>query len=261
MLAVLALLLVPASATAERVEERASLGDVQATLSYEVAEHDGFEHYRDLRLVVRRAGAVVHDAPVEIARGVVCEGFCRPADVVAGRRSVLVRDLDADGVPDAVVRLFTGGAYCCVVGVVVRPGAGVLRRDFGSAGFRLGTDGLFVTADRRFDFAFGPHAASAMPVQLLRVRGGRFVDVTRAEGRVRVRRDAAALWRSWRSVVRRGQARHAAGILAAWAADRYRLGARRSALRTVRAQARRGRVARSFPRTLDRRLRAWGYAR
>jgi hypothetical protein len=53
-------------------------------------------------------------------------------------------------------------------------------------------------------------------------------------------------------------------MLAAWAADQYRLGRRARALRFVRREVRSGRLRhmrgrRGFARRLDRQLRRWGY--
>jgi hypothetical protein len=248
VLAALLLLIAPAVAQAAPRAETAEAGGVRATLHYEVSRSsDDLEQVKGLRLVVERDGAVVHDAPVTV-RGEPCEAFCGPANRFVKKRSVGVRDLDRDGVPEVLVQLFTGGAHCCVVAVVWRAGGPLLERAFGSVGYRLREDGLFVGGDRRFDGAFAPHAGSAQPVQLLRLRGGRFTDVTAAEGRTRVRRDAENLWRAWRRAVRNRQGRWAGGVLAAWAADRYRLGARRSALRTLRREARRNGLPRGYAR-------------
>jgi hypothetical protein len=127
-----------------------------------------------------------------------------------------LRDLDGDGVAEVVARVFTGGASCCVAGTIVTGTGAVLRRDFGRTGVRVADDGDLVTADGRLDGAFASTAGSAMPVLVLRLRDGRLVDVT---DRARARRDAERLWLAWRSVPRADR-RFAAGVLAAWAADR-----------------------------------------
>lgn len=227
-MALLALLLLlvlapPAAAAADR--EVRSLGEVRAVRE-------------DLRLRVERAGVVTFDRVLVED----CGPFCSADRLV-------LRDLDRDGVAEVVARVFTGGASCCVAGTIVTGTGAVLRRDFGRTGVRVADDGDLVTADRRLDGAFASTAGSATPVLVLRLRGGRLVDVTDA---ARARRDAERLWRAWRRVPRADR-RFAAGVLAAWAADRYRLGARRSALRVLRRElpALAGRI--------DRRLRALGY--
>jgi hypothetical protein len=143
------------------------------------------------------------------------------------------------------------------------------EHDWGDAGYRLrdlGGDGVaeFVSADDRFAYAFTAYAFSALPLQILSFRGDRFTDVT-ARYRARVRADA----RRWRRAYRRARAdAFPQGVLAAWTADRYRLGRRARALRFDRHQARHGKLraamgarrARRFVGRLDRTLRRWGYA-
>jgi hypothetical protein len=121
----------------------------------------------------------------------------------------------------------------------------------------------FVSADDRFAYAFTAYAFSALPLQILSFRRDRFTDVT-ADHPAHVRADA----RRWRRAYRRARPdAFPQGVLAAWAADQYRLGRRAQALAHVRREARHGKLraamgarrAQRFPRRLDRTLRRWGY--
>ena len=263
--AVVAALAVAAAPAAAKTETARS-GPVTATFSFKRVDD---LRYRHLHLTVQRDGTTVFDAPARTADCV--EPFCVPGGGLQGP-SVRVADLDGDGPPDVLLDLFTGGAHCCVESELIALSAdGRVRRfqhGWGDAGYRLSDldgDGLaeFVSADDRFAYAFTAYAFSALPVQVLSFRGDRFADVT-ASYPGRVRADA----RRWRRAYRKAHAdAFPQGVLAAWAADRYRLGDRREALRFVRAQARHGKLraaigerrARRFPAKLDRLLRRWGY--
>ena len=256
-----------AAAPAAAKTETASDGPVTATFSFKRVDD---LRYRHLHLTVQRDGATVFD---RAARTRNCaEPFCVPGGGLHGP-SVRVADLDGDGPPDVLLDLFTGGAHCCVESELVALAAdGGVRRvvhDWGDGGYRLSDldgDGLaeFVSADDRFAYAFTAYAFSALPLQVLSFRGGRFADVT-ASYPARVRADA----RRWRHEYRTTKAdAYPQGVLAAWAADRSRLGDRSDALRFVRAQARHGKLraamgerrAVRFAARLGRVLRRWGYA-
>jgi hypothetical protein len=263
--AVLALALLPAAPAAARTET-ASSGPVTATFTFKRVDD---LRYRHLHLTVQRDGITVFD---RAARTPDCaEPFCVPGGGLQGP-SVRVADLDGDGPPDVLLDLFTGGAHCCVESELVALTAdGGVRRvvhGWGDGGYRLSDldgDGLseFVSADDRFAYAFTAYAFSALPLQILSFRGGSFADVTAAyPGRVRA--DA----RRWRREYRRTKAdAYPQGVVAAWAADRSRLGDRAAALRFVRAQARHGKLraamgrgrAVHFAARLGRVLRRWGY--
>jgi hypothetical protein len=253
-----------AAAPALATTQRASSGPVTATFSFHRVDGG---RYRDLRLTVQLSGQTVYDRPA--ATSGCAEPFCLPGGVSGP--SVRVADLDGEGPPDAILDLFTGGAHCCSVSEIVAlgdTGAGIRRvvHDWGDAGYRLEDldgDGVdeFLSADDRFAYAFTAYAFSGLPVQIMSFAGEHFTDVTTSfPGRVRA---DARLWRrAYRHVHRFPQ-----GVLAAWAADRYRLGHRHAALRFVRRQARHGKLrrelgakrARHYVRRLDRTLRRWGY--
>lgn len=258
----------PAAAGASSGSETQSAGAVSATLSYETST-DSITS----TLTITRGGQVAFDGPIG-RRLCGSDGgrFCGPVGAIgdAAGKSLTVADLDGSGEPQVVVELYSGGAHCCSYSTIARwTGSGYVlsSRNWGDPGFRiadLGGDGRpeFISADDRFAYAFASYAASGLPLQILRYRAGRFEDVT-GQFPARIGKDAAIWWHDYRST--RGQA-EARGLIAAWAADRYRLGGRASALRTLRRAAAGGdlggrRSARRFVGTLDRRLRAWGYAR
>lgn len=276
-LAALALAAAPALATTQS----ASSGPVTATFRFHRTDDIRFRH---LRLTVTLSGQPVYDRPAATSR--CAEPFCMPGDVKGD--SVRVANLDGDGPPDVALSLFTGGAHCCSISEIVEvsdtggaagaaleaqlPPAGAfvaVRRvvhDWGDAGYALKDldgDGVeeFVSADDRFAYQFTAYAYSALPVQIMQLRDRHFRDVT-SRYRGRVRRDARFWWREYRRVKAFPQ-----GVLAAWAADQYRLGRRHATLRFLHRQARHGKLgrdlgarrARHYVRRLDRTLRRWGY--
>jgi hypothetical protein len=265
LVATLAALAVVAAPAAARTES-ASSGPVTATFSFTRVDD---LRYRHLHLTVQRDATTVFDRPVRIRD---CqEPFCVPGGGLEGP-SVRVADLDGDGPPDVLLDLFTGGAHCCVESELVALSAdGSVRRlqhGWGDSGYRLSDldgDGIaeFVSADDRFAYAFTAFAYSALPLQVLSFRDGRFLDITGAFP-ARVRADA----RRWRRAYRHAKVDgFPQGVLAAWAADRSRLGDKARALDFVRAQGRRGKLraamgerrAARFAARLDRVLRRWGY--
>ena len=81
--------------------------NVKATITY--AERDFL--YRTLRVSVVRAGRKALDVPIQRIGCPDCAGS-RPVDVA-------VRDLDG-GEPEILFDLFTGGAHCCAVSLILR---------------------------------------------------------------------------------------------------------------------------------------------
>jgi hypothetical protein len=223
-----------AAAAAQQDRESAA---VRAKLEY-TKQGDA---YRNVRLIVRRDGRV--DLRASIAR--------RPAPYWRPVGQPIVRDLEADGEPEVIVEVFTGGAHCCTKShVFIRSAAGRWARlihDWGNPGYRLrdlDRDGTveLVTGDDRFSYAFTACVASSRPVQVWGVRGDRLRDVTR-EHLPAVRTDAAAQWRLYLRV-KRDRLPDVRGVLAAWMADKALLGESASGWRALEAARRRGELGR-----------------
>ena len=219
--AALAALLVADPAGADtRVSETATNGDVSATLTYVKLKDFG---YRDTALTIRRGGAVVFAKPLERCR------YCSAWPAYQGRRkSIAVRDLDADGELEVVVETFTGGAHCCLVLTAFRWTGSTYapkQLDGGSSGYRWADlDGdrtvEWVTADARFEGLFTAYANSYEPIRVVTFREGAFADVTR-DYPAQIRKDAREARRLY---LRYRGKRDVRGVLAAWAADKVMLG-------------------------------------
>jgi hypothetical protein len=272
-------LLVPAAAPAqERTVETATNGTVTAELSY-VKRTRGrgrfeFDEFRDFRVKITRAGQVLYDQPV----GDPCEQFCTPTETALTRKHVALRDLDADGEPEAIVGLFTGGANCCVlvlaygydaaVGVYRRAkldtGGGYVARD-------LDSDGVIelVGDDFRFRGLFTCGACGPRPIRIWHHSLRRFEVVTR-DFPGKIRDHARRMRRFYERVRRRNEAAFVKGALTPLAADLCLLDRCARGFRIVRAAIRRGELDRrsifdvsplrfAYLRALKRFLRRTGY--
>jgi len=240
---------------------RASADGVRALLSFEQDE----EMFRDARLRITRRGDVRLDAPVRaITR------FARPADLA-------VRDLDADGEPEVILDVYTGGAHCCLRSLIYRYDPPRHRylldvHDWGNVGYRiadLDRNGRpeLRSGDDRFAYVFTSFAGSVSPLRIWHFQHGRLLDVTRSFPGL-VRADAAGAWRQYLSL-RRVDPR---GALAAWMGDEYLLGRQDEGWRKVDAAYRRGELGprarlagwpqgRAYLKALRAFLRKVGYAR
>lgn len=98
---------------------------------------------------------------------------------------------------------------------------------------------VVVVANRDFDVRFGCGACAASPVQLLRVEGGRYVDVTR-DFPTQIANDAQEHWRQYQA---RPDAADAMPILPAWAADECELGRQSEAFSTLDSLAASGQLS------------------
>jgi hypothetical protein len=274
----LALLLPAAAQAQERTVETATNGTVTAELSY-VKRTRGrgrfeFDEFRDFRVKITRAGQVLYDRPV----GDPCEQFCTPTDTALTRKHVALRDLDADGEPEAIVGLFTGGANCCVLVLAygydaaanvyrrakLDTGGGYVARD-------LDSDGVIelVGDDFRFRGLFTCGACGPRPIRIWHHSLRRFEVVTR-DFPGKIREHARRMRRFYERVRRRNEAAFVKGALTPLAADLCLLDRCARGFRIVRAAIRRGELDRrsifdvsplrfAYLRALKRFLRRTGY--
>jgi hypothetical protein len=274
----LALLLPAAAQAQERTVETATNGTVTAELSY-VKRTRGrgrfeFEEFRDFRVKITRAGQVLYDQPV----GDPCEQFCTPTETALTRKHVALSDPNADGEPEAIVGLFTGGASCCVLVLAygydaaanvyrrakLDTGGGYVARD-------LDSDGVIelVGDDFRFRGLFTCGACGPRPIRIWHHGLRRFEVVTR-DFPGKIRDHARRMRRFYERVRTRNEAAFVKGALTPLAADLCLLDRCARGFRIVHAAIRRGELDRrslfdvsplrfAYLRALKRFLRRTGY--
>jgi hypothetical protein len=250
--------------------QTASSGGVTATFTYSGT----FPNYTGLHLTIAQSGSVLYDQPV---RSRTCGKFCAPGATGTRASSVHIIDLDHTGQPNVVLDIYSGGAHCCSIEQVFTFNTGTrtyakTERNFGDPGTNikdLNHDGRFefVTADDRFAYEFTDFAASGLPLQILTFSGGRFHDVTNSYPAL-IRKDASFWLRTFKGMARQHYV-DTVGVIAAWAADEYRLGNSAAANRYLSAQANAGhlksalgssvRQGQRFVATLKKFLRRHGY--
>jgi hypothetical protein len=154
-------------------------GAVTATLSW-TPDETGFPASPHLTVV--RDGQTVVDRALDKE----CQG-CRL--VIDTERGLTVADLDGDGEPEVLTDLFSGGAHCCTTALVwyrKADGTYVRRvRAFGNSGYvveDIDKDGTLElrSDDDRFAYEFAAYAFSLRPIQVLKWRGHKLVNVTRS---------------------------------------------------------------------------------
>lgn len=251
--------------------QTATQGAVTATFTFT----GKFPSYKGLHLTIARSGSVVYDQPVTSKP---CGTICAP-QATGKASSVHVIDLDDTGEPNVVLDLYTGGAHCCSVEQVFTfdPGTStyaMTEHNFGDPGARIqdlnhDRHFEFVTADDRFAYAFTDFAASGLPLQILAFSGNRFQDVTKDYPKL-IRKDAATWLKAFKGMARDHYS-DSVGVIAAWAADEYRLGKSAAANRYLHRQAKAGHLnsalgasvpqGQKFVTALVRFLRRHGYGR
>jgi hypothetical protein len=266
--AVVAAALASTAAATRHVVETASEGSIEAQFSYDFKAPYRFTK---AHVTIKRSGAVLADQALKPISGAI---EIVPARYFEPKKSVAVRNLDTDTEPEVVLDLYSGGAHCCWYAEVYRYVAPsntyvLTTHVFGNVEYRSvdpDHDGLpeFLTGDDRFAYTFTDFADSSWPVQILRYRAGRFVDVTRRFPAL-IRRDAR---REWRWAISKQRRANNAGFLAAWTADQCLLRHCKSAFRQLAVLKRQRRIGLGWDRTarqylahLRKFLRRIGYLR
>jgi hypothetical protein len=272
--ALAALALLPATAMAADatakapVTETASSGSVSATFTSTDA---GDGQFKDLNITVTRGGVQAYSGMPKV-RG--CEQpYCAPDTVDGGTRQALsVVDANDDGEPDVIVNLYSGGAHCCEIALVLMWDGTTYRpttHNFADPGYRLlpgsgDQPTAFLTADARFGYEFDAYAFSGMPLQVLQLGDdGTWADRTFFYTS-RIKADAAR-WKKAYMKVRRTH--DSLGVLAAYIADEWQLGRQKAADAFLQHELRAGRLRTTKPwpggkayiKLLKRDLRSWGY--
>lgn len=179
---------------------------------------------------------------------------------------LLATDLDDDGEAEVLVDVFTAGVDCCRRTVVYRRVGDAYRTQiltWADTGYRLGdvigqSSPEFLASDVRFPKAWDSDARG--PLRVFQMRGGKVKDVSR-KARRQLLRDARIHLRAWRTI-RRKREGDARPVVAAYVADLVRIGeiaAAKDALRNAERADELRTTRANFARSLDRKLRAWGY--
>ncbi|MGD9694341.1 MAG: hypothetical protein AB7V42_01625 [Thermoleophilia bacterium] len=249
------LLLAAGAGQAGAAVQTASSGGVSATLTYAGTLYEPGPVTLD----------IARDGVVQRLTGFGDAGGDAPAYGVAGPGAVRVRDLDGQGAPEVLVRLYSGGAHCCTRSAIatLSPQSGtwsLQTHDWGDAAWvlrDLDRDGApeLVSWDARWAYWGGVYATSPRPIQIWSVRDGALVDVTRAH-RAAVLRDQAAQWRYYAH--HRNLRQGLRGVLATYVIDGYSAGRPAAAWTRVYAAYRRPDRLRFFT-ALRNRLTRLGY--
>ena len=182
---------------------------------------------RDVRLKIKRAGLI------KLSGSLIETGTGEP--VAAAPTGLTVIDLDGDGEVEVVVDLYSGGAHCCTLSRIYRFSAASgeylsVEHEWGNYAYELvdlDGDGFpeFKSADNRFAYAFTAYVFSIPPLQIWRYPAGVMTEAT-DESRKLIRQDARWWWRVY--VRERHQPARTGddlrGMLAAWQANKVRLG-------------------------------------
>jgi hypothetical protein len=265
------LLAVPAAASATTaaapVTETATSGIVTATFTHQDA---GGGEWKGLKITVTRAGVAAYSGMPKVPG--CAAPYCAPFGPVAQQASLSVADVSGDGEPEVIVNMYSGGAHCCEIAVILRWSGNaykVVTHDFADDGYRLvpATDGgpaAFVTGDARFAYEFTDYADSALPVQTYRLMDGAFSDQTLSY-RSSIVADAGRLKKAYMKL-RNG--RRSLGVLAAYVADEYQLLRRTQADAFLDHELKAGKLrgvgpwphGKAYIKLLKKDLKAWGYA-
>ena len=246
VVAVAMLLFAASPAFALSKTETKTVGQVTASLSYDYQQtRYGTANFTNVRVTVDRAGQRLVDQTL----GQECEGCVGWPAGGAQSDSITLRDLDADGEPEVLVDLYTGGAHCCFYTDTWRfdltSGKYIFALLNPSISFPyvlkdLNHDGIpeFKTIDYRFSYEFGSYVDTPPPLAIYDWNAGNLVNVTHSYPKLAAR-DAATYYRVYLTL-RRNKDDNLRGVLAAYLADSHNAGQGRVAWRRVVAAYRRG---------------------
>jgi hypothetical protein len=265
------LLAVPAAAsaagTAAPVTETAASGAVAATFTHQDA---GEGEWKDMKITITRAGVAAYSGMPKVPG--CAAPYCAPYGPVAEQPSLSVADVSGDGEPEVIVNMYSGGAHCCEIALILRWSGNaykVVTHNFGDPGYELvaATDGgpaQFLTGDDRFAYEFTDYADSALPFKAYRLMDGAFSDQTLSY-RSSIEADAARLKKAYN---RLRDSRRSLGVLAAYVADEYQLLRRTQADAFLSHELKAGKLkgvgpwphGKAYIKLLKKDLKAWGYA-
>lgn len=217
---------------------RARLATVSATLTF----HGTYPTPRATTLTVTIAGHVVYHALVDTK---FCGRLCwpEPTSYPSDGNPLRVVRLEP-GLPDVVLGLYSGGAHCCFVDLVIHHrsatayvGTELVLGDPGARLERLSGSpyDAVVTANDAFAYAFTDFAASGLPLLVERLVHGVVRNVTRQYPAL-IRRDAQGFLAAFYAQAS-SHYRDSVGVIAAWAADEYMLGRVHEANQFLQRQA------------------------
>ncbi len=217
---------------------RASLGPVAATLTYRGSDTNP----HGTTITVTNAGRVVFRGPVVTK---FCGRLCWPeATYYPNNGNPLSVVRLEPGLPDVVLGLYSGGAHCCSIDLIIE------RRTpttFAPVEVYLGDPGArleklpgspydaIVTADDSFAYEFTDYAASGLPLEIERLSNGHVHDVTRQYPAL-IKKDAQVFLSAFLAQAS-SHYQDSVGVIAAWAADEYLLGRAAAANQYLRQQA------------------------
>lgn len=252
-----------ASAVAPTWSETVSSGPVSATLTTTYGNAaDAMLRADDLELVVTRQGG---GTPAKW-HGRAFAPWGPEQAIVSRAGAVRVVDVTGDGEAEVLVDIYTGGAHCCSVSYVAWRAdrspryrmRGVRWGNIAPSLIDVNADGAleFVGVDDRFAYAFGPYAVAEFPARVWSLaKDGPAVTTPRYHSYA-----MAAMRSSWSIFLahrRRGDP--TMGALAAYLANASNVGG--VAVRGGWARARRvtGASGTRTMRSIEHRLRGWGY--
>lgn len=221
----------------------ATEGPATARVSWTALGSPGTSQTQGARIELVYQGRVLIDQPLSPVSPV----NDTPASQQGSWESVLPVCVEAPASGQPVVYLsgYTFAMTCCGVVRTYYPTAG---GTYATADWNTGRsyptvedlngEVVVVDTNRDFNAHFGCGACAAAPIQILRVDGGRYVDVNR-EFRSQITNDAQEHWNQYRA---HPDAADAMPVLPAWAADECELGLQSQAFATLDSLAASGRL-------------------